>query len=143
MGAGFVQGKGHGAAMHEAIALIKSLYYGFNERSLFLRIDLNKAFITNMEEVSFEINLLLRGTYKIVYHVKGETLESPLPVRAVFADMLEMEVRFDDLQAKKGDKITLWTSLKIKEMIVDRIPKRGYLAVHVPSDDFEMENWYV
>jgi hypothetical protein len=143
MGAGFVEGKGHGAAMHESAALIKGLYYGFNECFLFLRIDLGKAFIADMEDVSFEISLLLKETHKIVYRVRGEVLESTLPVRAVFSDVLEMEVRFDDLDAKKGDKITLWVSLKINDMVADRVPKRGYLAVCMPSEDFEMENWYV
>jgi len=143
MGAGYVEGKGRGAAMHEGSALIKGLYYGFNEWSLFLRIDVGKAFIADMDEVSFEIGLLLKETYKIVYRVKGGKLESSLPVRAAFSDVLEMEIRFDDLKAKKGDKITLWTSLKINDMVADRVPKRGYLALHMPSEDFEMENWYV
>ena len=143
MGSGFVEGKGRGAAMHESAVLIKGLYYGFNERSLFLRIDVGRAFIADMEEVSFEISLLLTETYKIVYRVKGKVLESTLPVKAVFSDVLEVEVRFDDLKAGRGDRITLWTSLKINDMAVDRIPKRGYLALEAPSADFEMENWYV
>ena len=143
MGAGFVEGKGRGAAMHESAALIKGLYYGFNECSLFLRMDLGKAFIADMEEVSFEISLLLKETHKIVYRIRGEVLESTLPVKAVFSDVLEVEVEFDDLHAKKGDKITLWTSLKINDMVADRVPKRGYLALRMPSEDFEMENWYV
>jgi len=28
-------------------------------------------------------------------------------------------------------------------MMVDRLPKRGYVSVKVPSESFEMEMWYV
>lgn len=143
MGSGFVQGTGHGMAMHDAVTIIKGFYYGFNERALFLRVDLNESFIPNMTEVSLEISLLMKDTHKIVYHLKGNAVESNLPVRAAFSEVLEMEVPFDALGARQGDKIAIWTSLKIKEMMVDRVPKRGYLAVRMPSENFEMENWYV
>ena len=143
MGAGFIEGKGHGMAMHEAQAIIKGCYYGFNERSLFLRVDVGQSFIADMKDVSFEISLLMKETYKVVYHVKDNVIEGVLPVRIGFSEVLEMEVPFDAFGAKMGDKVTIWVCLKIKEMIVDRIPKRGYLAVPVPSENFEMEMWYV
>ena len=143
MGAGFVEGKGHGGAMHESAALIKRFYYGFNEKSLFLRFDVDKALVKDMEEVSVEINLLTAETRKIVFNVKGKVTRSPIPVKTGFSDILELQIPFGALEAGKGDKIGVWASLKTKEMIVDRIPKRGYLAVRVPSENFEMEMWYV
>jgi hypothetical protein len=54
-----------------------------------------------------------------------------------------MEVAFKSLGVKAGDKINVWSSLKIKEMLVDRIPVRGYLTINMPSENFEMEMWYV
>ncbi len=143
MGAGFVEGKGHGMAMHEAAPLLKGFYYGFNERSLYVRMDIDKDFVADMDDVSFEISLLTKETRKITYRMKGAAVESSLPVRIAFSDVLELEVPFEALDAQRGDKIAIWASLKVKEMIVDRIPKRGYLALHVPSENFEMEMWYV
>ncbi len=143
MGAGFIEGKGAGMAMHEGAPLIKGLYYGFNECSLFVRIDVGKAFISNLEDVSFGISLMTTQTYKIVYRVKGKAIESPMSVRMVFTDVLEVEVPFEGLGATKGDKIAIWAALKINEMVVDRTPKRGYLAICMPSENFEMEMWYV
>ncbi|HEY3275876.1 MAG TPA: glycoside hydrolase family 57 protein [Syntrophorhabdaceae bacterium] len=143
MGAGFIEGKGHGMAMHEAEAVIKGCYYGFNEKSLFLRVDVSQSFIPDLKDLSFEISLMTKEVHKLVYRVKGDAVEGSLPVRTAFSEILEMEVPFDAFGAKRGDKITIWISLKIKEMIVDRIPKRGYLSVAVPSENFEMEMWYV
>jgi hypothetical protein len=31
----------------------------------------------------------------------------------------------------------------MNDMFVDRIPKRGYISIKVPSETFEMEMWYV
>jgi hypothetical protein len=144
MGAGFVEGKGRGAAMHESAALIKGFYYGFNERALYLRLDVEKAFIQDMEDISFEICLLAGETArKIVYAVKGKSVESPVPVRIAFSEVLEMEVPFEALGVQRGDKIAIWASLKSKEMVMDRVPKRGYLALCAPSENFEMEMWFV
>jgi alpha-amylase/alpha-mannosidase (GH57 family) len=143
MGAGFIEGKGHGTAMHETRAIIKGCYYGFNERSLFLRVDVSQSFIPDMKDVSFEICLLMKKTHKVVYRVKDHVVEGELPTRMAFSEVLEMETPFDAFGARRGDRITIWISLKVKEMIVDRIPKRGYLTVPVPSENFEMEMWYV
>jgi hypothetical protein len=44
---------------------------------------------------------------------------------------------------KADKKINIWLSLKVRDMMVDRLPKRGYVSVKVPSESFEMEMWYV
>ncbi len=143
IGAGFVEGKGHGVAMHDATVLLKGCYYGFNEHSLYLRIDLDKRFIPDIKDVSFEISLGRGTTTKTVYHVEGARKETSLPVTLSFSDILEMECPINSLGAKKGEKINIRVSLKIKDMIVDTLPKRGYLSVAVPSESFEWEMWYV
>jgi hypothetical protein len=143
IGSGFVEGKGHGVAMHDAVALIKGCYFGFNENSLFLRTDINRQFIENMDDVSFEINLIAQSPLKIVYRVKGAVKETSLPVVLAYSEILEMECPLNALGMKTGEKINIWFSLKIKDMLVDRLPKRGYISVKVPSESFEMEMWYV
>lgn len=143
IGSGFIEGKGHGVAMHDSVALIKGCYYGFNENSLFLRIDIDKGFIENMDDVSFEVNLNGQSSVKIVYHVKGGVKEASLPVVLAYSDILEMECPLNALGMKTGEEINVWVSLKIKDMIVDRLPKRGYISVSIPSESFEMEMWYV
>jgi len=143
MGAGFLEGRGHGAAMHDSVLLMKGFYFGFDERSLYMRVDIDKSFIQNINDLSFEITIAGKSTFESAYHVKRGLIESPLPIKATFSDILEMKVDFESLGVKAGDKINIWSSLKIKEMLVDRIPVRGYLTIKVPSENFEMEMWYV
>ena len=143
IGSGFVEGKGHGVAMHDAVALIKGCYYGFNENSLFLRTDIDRNFIEDMNDVSFEINLIAQSPSKVIYRVKGAVRESSLPVQLAYSDILEMECPLNALGMKTGEKINIWFSLKIKDMLVDRLPKRGYISLSIPSESFEMEMWYV
>lgn len=143
IGSGFLEGKGHGVAMHDSAALLKGCYYGFNENSLFLRVDIDRNFIENMNDVSFEINLVTQSPLKIIFHAGDASKETTLPVSLAYSDILEMECPLNALGIKAGEKINIWLSLKIKDMLVDRIPKRGYISVKTPSDSFEMEMWYV
>ncbi len=143
MGAGFLEGKGHGVAMHDAVTLIKGCHFGFDERNLYLRLDINKGFVQNMEACSFEINLIGSETFKVVYRVRDGAVEGSLPIKAAFKEAFEMVVSFDSLGVKCNDKVGIWCSLKLDEMNVDRIPKRGYFPVKVPSELFEAEMWYV
>lgn len=149
IGSGLMEGKGHGVAMHDSVLLIKGLYYGFNERSLFLRVDIDRSFIRDVEDLSFEIGLnvktglTVKQTFEASYSVKGNIVRSTFPVEMVFSEVLEVATRFESLGVKAGDKIEVWVSLKIKEMMVGRIPVRGYLMIIVPSDNFEMEMWYI
>ena len=143
IGSGFIEGKGHGVAMHDTATLIKGCYYGFNESSFFLRADIDKNFIENMNDVSFEINLITKSSIKIIYRVKGAIQESSIPASISYSDIFEIECPLKALEMKTGEKIDIWLSLKVKDMMVDRLPKRGYVSVKVPSESFEMEMWYV
>ena len=143
IGAGYLEGRGHGTAMHESVSLIKGCYYGFDEDNLYLRLDIDKTFINNIEDLSFEINIMAKADFKILYRIKGNSIESELPIRGSFSDVLELEVPFGALGLARKEKINLWLSLKIKDMFVDRVPKRGYLTISVPSETFEAEMWYV
>ncbi|OPY65152.1 MAG: Glycosyl hydrolase family 57 [Syntrophorhabdus sp. PtaU1.Bin050] len=143
IGSGFVEGKGHGVAMHDAVALIKGCYYGFNEHSLYIRMDIDRTFMQDLMDVSFEINLAGKTTSKIVYRVKGAVEETTLPVSIAFAEILEMECPLEGLGVKRGETVDIWLSLKVKDMLVDRLPKRGYLSLTVPSETFDTEMWYV
>lgn len=143
IGSGFLEGKGHGVAMHDAATLIKGCYYGFDETHLYLRLDIDKSFIQDIETVSFEINIVGKDSFKIVYRVRDRSVEGGLPVTAAFLDILEAAIPFEGLGVQSGDKVAVWAALKVNEMPVDQIPKRGYFCVKVPSEMFEAEMWYV
>lgn len=147
MGSGYIPGKGHGVAMHDARSLLTGCYYGFNKESLYVRIDFDRSFIEEpveeTEDISFEIVLLTKRTFTVRYIVNKGTVETDLPVEAGYLDILEIKVPFEGLGVKPGDRIGLWASLRQKGMTIDKIPYRGYIELQVPSEQFEMEMWYV
>ncbi len=96
-----------------------------------------------LDGITFEIAMIGKGDHKIEYHVHDRSVEADVPVEAAFEDILELSVPFDALGTEPKDKVDVWLSLKMKEMIIDRIPQRGYLAITAPSETFEAEMWYV
>jgi alpha-amylase/alpha-mannosidase (GH57 family) len=155
MGAGFIEGRGHGVAMHESASMIKGCHYGFNERSLFLKVDIDRTFVQNPEDVSFDVNAVGKTSLRMTYNVAGNALEvyakesggpyrqADLPVEGTYEESLEVAIPFDLLGVQRKEKVGVWVSLKLKGLEVDRIPKRGYLTVEMPAETFEMEMWYV
>lgn len=144
IGSGFLEGKGHGVAMHEAVSLITGCHYGFNDTHLFLRLDLDRAIIEDLKEMSFEIVIIVGGvSRKIQYSIRDGLVDNDLRAQVSFGDVLELAVPFEELGAKRSDELNIWLSLKVKDMVIDRIPQRGYLVVTVPSETFEAEMWYV
>jgi len=143
LGTGYIEGKGHGLAMHDAISPIKGLYYGFNEHLLFLRVDIDKSFVQNIDNLSVEIGLIAPQSFEATYVFKDKSIKGTFPVKMVFSEVLEAAIPFELLGVRGKDKIEVWVTLKIKEMMVGRIPARGYLVIDVPSETFEMEMWYI
>lgn len=143
IGSGYLEGKGYGTAMHQAVSIVKDLYYGFNESSLFLRIDLDKSFMSEAKNAVFEVTIIGKDEHRIEYNVRERSVKGDVPVEKGFEEILELAVPFDILGASPGEKLHVWISLKVDDMLIDRIPQRGYLAVTVPSETFESENWYV
>ncbi|HOJ70284.1 MAG TPA: glycoside hydrolase family 57 protein [Syntrophorhabdaceae bacterium] len=143
IGSGFLEGRSHGVAVHEAVSLMKGLYYGFNEKSLYLRVDIDKKYINGAKDFAFEIHIETAQAFDIQYNVHDNSVNASIPIDICFVDILEAGIPFESLKIKPDDNIEIWVSLKIKDMKVDRIPSRGYLSFPAPSKNFEMEMWYV
>ncbi|MCX7966264.1 MAG: glycoside hydrolase family 57 protein [Syntrophorhabdaceae bacterium] len=144
IGAGFIENKSHGVAIHESITLIKGLYFGFNERFFYLRADLNRSYLNSEDDITYDIQITApQRTFNISYSVKDNIVKADIPIIIAYKDILEASIEVESLGVNAHDKLFLWLTLKIKEMRVDRIPSRGYLSITVPSKNFEMEMWYV
>ncbi|MBP1748424.1 MAG: amylopullulanase [Deltaproteobacteria bacterium] len=142
-GSGYVEGKGLGMAMHQAASIIKDCYYGFNESNLFLRIDLDKSFMSETENAIFEIVITGKDEHHLEYNVLERSVKGDVSAEGEYEDILETAIPFNALGASPKDKLEVWISLKINDMLIDRIPQRGYLVITMPSETFESENWYV
>ena len=144
LGAGFLEGKTHGVAMHETAPLIRGLHFGFDISHLYLRMDVDTSYLKAEEpHLSFEINLLTGKEEKILYDPKEGIKEEAGRYVVSFVRILEAKISLASVCAGPGDSIRLSVSVKIKGFKVDRIPKRGLLSISVPTEEFEREMWYV
>lgn len=143
IGSGYIEGKGHGAAMHESISIIKGCHWGFNDSLLFLRVDIDRRFVGETENAVFEIAIIGKEEYGVEYNIHTNTLTGDLGAEANFDEILEFSVPFKSIDASPKDRLEVWITLKLNEMVIDRIPQRGYLVITVPSETFEAEMWYV
>ncbi len=141
IGAGFFESKVSGGAMHDHFCLFKSLYFGFNQDSFFLRVDVEKGFLEQKEDVKLELNLLASRKQILTYDLKREILESPFPAKAKFFEIFEVQIPRAVFEGEKT--LLLWCTLKIDGKTYDRMPKKGYLLLDLPHENFEAEMWYV
>lgn len=140
IGSGYFRSSGSGVAMHET-GFFRSLNFGFNEKSLFLRVDVEKEFLKSKEDFSFEVTLQAEEKVVISYSFSSGRVESEIPVSFAFRDVLELEVPREKIACR--GKILLSVSLKVNGVVYDRLPKKGHLAIKIPGENFEAEMWYI
>ncbi|MCS7280988.1 MAG: glycoside hydrolase family 57 protein [Desulfobacterota bacterium] len=141
LGSGYFESWAKGVAMHEPSHLMRKLYFGFNDKSFFIRVDVDRKFLQEESDMVFEVSLIGKETITILYHTQEERIEAPFPAKAAFSDCLEVEIPKEALGSV--DRVLFWCTLKLKNLTCDRIPKKGYIRARVPDEKFEAEMWYV
>jgi len=146
--------KKYGGSMHKAESILSNLYYGFNKDNLFLRIDPVIPFIELPDNTKFSINIVKPSQIKIIISVKpflkaelfrksDETWEKIKDISDVAVqDIFELGIPFIDLNAREKDEINLFISIIKNGEEIERCPWRGYIALTVPTPDFEKMMWY-
>jgi hypothetical protein len=143
LGSGFLGGQGRGVAMHTSRSLIAGCYFGFDEKSLSVRIGLDRTFVRQMEKPLFVAHFMGRERIRISL----PAVSSPPVVEALwsyaFGEIVEIQVALEALGVSEGDTVQFFAQLQEGDVEVDRIPRRGFLSITVPSKTFEAEMWYV
>jgi len=143
-----------GGSMHMAEGLISRIYYGFNQQTLFIRVDPKSSFAEFPREALLTIEIARPCPFKIDIPVREPgpahllrkrdaewTEVKELPDVAV-GDILECAIPFQDIKAKERDELNLFLSLRKDGENVERCPWRGYITLTVPTPDFEAMMWY-
>jgi alpha-amylase/alpha-mannosidase (GH57 family) len=143
-----------GGSMHMTEGLISRIYYGFNQQTLFIRVDPRSPFadfptdalltIEIARPYPFRVDILLRDT--LTAHLlrksdAGWTGVKEFPDIAI-GDILECAIPFQDIGAKERDELNVFLSLRKGGENVERCPWRGYITLTVPTPDFEAMMWY-
>jgi alpha-amylase/alpha-mannosidase (GH57 family) len=143
-----------GGSMHMTEGAISKIYYGFNQDTLFIRVDPRKTFDELPEETGlaieftrpfpFRVTVPLRNTPKTKLFTKsdGEWSAVTATIEAAVGEILECAIPFKAIGAKERDELNLFLALRRGEDEIERCPWRGYITITTPTADFEARMWY-
>ena len=151
-GAGiYTAGRAMGA-MYQAERLIEDIYFGFNTERLFLRIDFRKdTKLTAQTGVRIQFLQPLAATvniHSLTEPVVVGTLtiggNSAVPITNIrYGKILELSLPFAEFNWQVGQPVSFIVQLHENLVDLETHPDLGVLTVHLPSPQFEMENWHV
>lgn len=150
------------SAMHRAgRGLLKSMHYGFDESTLFLRLDLQPVTfeIPGPVEVDFVFPAKDRKVAVVIFpenhsiraHVgpigqpseTDHTVTRPDVVAGAFVEVLELAVPFRELGCEGDQGIAFFVAVRPPGSLGERWPTYGNFEAELPGEDFEERMWEV
>jgi alpha-amylase/alpha-mannosidase (GH57 family) len=151
---------GASGSMTQTTRYVEEMRFGFDLERLYLRLDTNPRVWSNAEVpfvVRLELStpdLALRRTLFLPLTHEGK-LEArlgslfgpPHPVAAAcdayFGSCFELALPFAALELSPRVELQLVLQLERDGVRLERLPQTGAMAVQVPDESFEGQNWYV
>jgi len=154
LAAGMAEIGGAGGAMHRSDSLMSHLYFGFDMKTLYLRIDGSRSFTElDINLLSFEIHFIKPLIMKVIVYYREGLLKAELyeskngkfyPLKTLVCglkDILELGVAFKDLGAAENDEIRFYITCLWGGEFLERWPSHGVLSIKAPTADFEAAMW--
>jgi hypothetical protein len=150
LGAGVYSPDYRSSSMHGGAQCAEALYYGCDERALYLRLDLSVAFLEKYPQ--FEIRVKVNGENRASLHAtigerrlglvqfwkQGEQILVPLgtgdQLHAAFDRIFELRLAYALLGLALGQKTHLQVSLWAEELPLQVIPSEGWLTMELSQD---------
>jgi len=160
-GAGLLSFSDSGGAMHQGRGLLKSIFYGFDTQTWFLRLDAHIAWSKWRSESGEDVGLIVRlakdgvvyslrffinqgDIWQMSLHKNDQQLEAiPEGMKWAVQDLFELAIPFEFTGAVPGQTWTLSVYTERKGLVLDIWPKAGYIPLTVPDKDFERRLWLV
>lgn len=159
LAAGFYDVSQGGGAMHRGASIITHIYYGFDLKNMFIRLDPSASLRDDkVSELAFFINFLNPKGMDVEIQVvpqehrvsatlfRGENSDrkQAAVINTVAAnEIIELAVPFDLLHMKPNDEVQLFVTVERAGSEIEKWPFRGYIQFKVPTDDFEAMMWQV
>jgi len=160
LAAGYYDVSQAGGTMHRAESTISHIYYGFDLKNLFIRLDSNRDLSDpRINELTFCIHFLKPVNSRIeirlnpekmevravlVERVDGEAEEKRSDITSIAArEIIEMAIPFELIHAMPRDEVDFFVTIRRDEIELEKWPYRGYIAFNVPTEDFEAIMWHV
>ena len=157
--AGFYDVSQGGGAMHRGASIITHIYYGFDLKNMFIRLDpsvnLREEKVADLaffiifldpKGLDVEIRVVPRERRVSATLSRGDNgaRRQIAVINTVAAnEIIELAVPFDMLGVKPNDEIHLFVTVEHAGSEVEKWPSRGYIQFRVPTSDFEATMWQV
>lgn len=159
LAAGFYNVNQGGGAMHRGASIITHIYYGFDLKNMFIRLDPSGSlkedsvsdlafFITFLNPKSYEIEIRIvpqeRRVSAVLYRGENGSRKEVAVINTIAAnDIIELAASFDLFELKANDDVQLFVTVERGGSEVEKWPYRGYIQFKVPTEDFEATMWNV
>ncbi|HYA89083.1 MAG TPA: glycoside hydrolase family 57 protein [Nitrospirota bacterium] len=159
LSAGFYDVSQGGGTMHRAVSIITHIYYGFDLKNMFLRIDPSVSLKDEkISELAFFVNFLNpknmdveirispqdRRVSATLYRADNGNRLRMAAINTVAAnDIIELAITFELLGVKQNDELQLFVTVERSGSEIEKWPYRGYIQFKVPTEDFEAMMWQV
>lgn len=153
--AGLIDASKCGGTMHQTETIIKQVYFGFDEDTLYFRFDislpeedkqglaLNLSFLGKGVKITVPISERKKEIEYSILEEKsdGGWLEIKREKKASLDKILELAVKFVDIKAKRGERSKILTSIERNSLVIERCPEYGPIQVDLPREDYESHLW--
>jgi alpha-amylase/alpha-mannosidase (GH57 family) len=157
--AGIYDATREGGAMWKREVFIKAIRYGFDEATLYLRIDpLKKEELRRDTDYRIHIHFMEPRDCRLSFSLNqgdgapqkfelGQRMPDgrfgkKVPYSTIAIDrIVELAVPFRDLGFTRGDEVGFYLQVKTGTMEWERHPRGGYISFVVPGEDFELQRW--
>jgi len=157
--AGFYDVSQGGGAMHRGASIVTHIYYGFDLKNMFVRLDPSGSFKDeNVADLAFFINFLSpkgldveirvlpqehRVNAALFRGVNGDRSQIAAINNVAANEVIELAIPFDLLGVKPNDEVHIFVTVERSGSEIEKWPFRGYIQFKAPTDDFEAMMWQV
>jgi alpha-amylase/alpha-mannosidase (GH57 family) len=150
LGAGLYQPDYRSGAMHGVTQIVQALYYGYSDKAVYLRLDLDEAFLHDHPEFEIRVNVdgesrarlhaLVGGSaVKAVEFWKGGEprlvpLDTGDQVQLAFGQIFELKFDYTILGVMPHERITLQVSIWLNGLPLQVLPQDGWLTLELTED---------
>jgi alpha-amylase/alpha-mannosidase (GH57 family) len=130
-----------GAAMADS-PLVTAVLFGFDRKTLYVRLEPAEGRAAEVAAARVELEVAV-GERRMVLSstAAGVTVDGTRAGSSAHGRTVELAVPFSSLAVKPKDALLLTIRLYDGDAPLGRYPAGGTLAVSVPGDGFEAENW--
>lgn len=141
-----------GGSMHKSQGLLSELYYGFNKKYLYIRLDPSCS-LGEFRELKLCIYIIEPESFKITWNAFNNEVGNLYKeqdnswikygeIENVALDSIfEIEIPLELIGVKEETDVSFFIEILKNSHIIDRAPSVGYIKIRIPHPEFDKLMW--